>query len=128
VKEGVNFNVRKCKKIKQTHMMMVNEKYRKAVDKFVKIALEKYGDKIADVILFGSVVRGEAKENSDIDVLIVTRKEDFRLRRSLVGLAFDILLETGENISVKVLSKDDFEKHKNFSFLKNVILDGVRLA
>jgi len=127
VKEGVNFNVRKCKKIKQTHMM-VNEKYRKAVDKFVKIALEKYGDKIADVILFGSVVRGEAKENSDIDVLIVTRKEDFRLRRSLVGLAFDILLETGENISVKVLSKDDFEKHKNFSFLKNVILDGVRLA
>ena len=127
MKEGVNFNVRKCKKIKQTHMM-VNEKYRKAVDKFVKIALEKYGDKIADVILFGSVVRGEAKENSDIDVLIVTRKEDFRLRRSLVGLAFDILLETGENISVKVLSKDDFEKHKNFSFLKNVILDGVRLA
>ena len=30
-------------------------------------------------------------------------REDFRLRRELIGLTFDILLETGEDISVKVL-------------------------
>jgi len=108
--------------------MKISEKYRKAADEFVRRALEKYGDKIDSIILFGSVARGEAKEDSDIDVLIVTKKEDFRLRRALVGLAFDILLETRENISVKTLSKEDFERHKNFSFLRNVISEGVKVV
>jgi len=108
--------------------MPIQEKYQKAVDEFVRRVLEKYGDRIESIILFGSVARGEAKEDSDIDVLIVTREEDFRLRRALIGLAFDILLETKEHISVKVLSKDDFEGHKNFSFLRNVISEGIKVA
>lgn len=106
----------------------IQEKYQNPVDEFVKRALEKYRGKIESVILFGSVAREEAKEDSDIDLLIVTKKEDFRLRRALAGLAFDILLETKESISLKVLSKDDFEKHKDFSFLRNVISEGVQLA
>jgi len=106
----------------------IPEKYHTAVDEFVRRVVEKHGGKIESIILFGSVARGEAREDSDIDVLIVTKKEDFRLRRALAGLAFDILLETKESISVKVLSKDDFEKHKNFSFLRNVILEGVQVA
>ena len=100
----------------------------KAVDEFVRRALERYEDKIEDIVLFGSVARGEAGEESDIDILIVTKKEDFRLRRALIGIAFDILLETGENISVKALSKDEFERHKNFSFLRSVISEGVKVA
>jgi len=69
-----------------------------------------------------------AKEESDVDILIVTKDEDFRLRRALIGIAFDILLETEENISVKALSKEEFERHKNFSFLRNVILEGVKVV
>jgi predicted nucleotidyltransferase len=99
------------------------------VNEFVRKTLERDKDKIESIILFGSVARGgEAKEDSDIDVLMIRKKEDFRLRRALAGIAFDILLETGENISVKALSKDDFERHKNFSFLRNLISEGVKLA
>lgn len=108
--------------------MKIEEKYRRAVNEFVMRALERDKDKIKGIILFGSVARGEAKEDSDIDVLMITKKEDFRLRRALAGIAFDILLETGENISVKTLSKDDFERRKNFSFLRNLISEGVKLA
>ena len=98
------------------------------MDEFIRRALEKYKDRIDTIILFGSVVRGEAREDSDIDILIVTKEEDFRLRHILIGIASDILLETEENISVKALSKNDFEKHKNFSFLRNVISEGVKVA
>ena len=98
------------------------------MDEFIRRALEKYKDRIDTIILFGSVARGEAREDSDIDILIVTKEEDFRLRHILIGIAFDILLETEENISVKALSKNDFEKHKNFSFLRNVISEGVKVA
>jgi len=108
--------------------MRIQRRYQKAVDEFVRRALEKYKDRIDTIILFGSVARGEAREDSDIDILIVTKEEDFRLRHILIGIAFDILLETEENISVKALSKNDFEKHKNFSFLRNVISEGVKVA
>ena len=105
--------------------MQIQRKYREAVEEFVRRVLERYRDKIDSIILFGSVARGEAKEDSDIDVLIVVKKEDFKLRRALIGVAFDILLETGKNISVKVLSKNEFEDRRNFSFLRNIISEGV---
>jgi len=108
--------------------MKISERRRKAVEEYVRRALDKYGDRIESIILFGSVARGEAGEESDIDILVVTRKEDFRLRRMLIEIAFDILLDTGENISVKALSKDEFERHKNFSFLKSVISEGIKIA
>ena len=113
--------------IRMIHME-IQDRYKKPVGEFVRMALEKHKDKIDSIILFGSVARGEAREDSDIDVLIVTKKEDFRLRRALIGLAFDILLGTEKNISVKALSKDEFERHKNFSFLRNVISEGVKVV
>jgi len=108
--------------------MQIQKKYRGAVEEFVRRVLERYRDKIDSIILFGSVARGEAKEDSDIDVLIVIKKEDFKLRRALIGVAFDILLETGNDISVKVLSKNEFEDRRDFSFLRNIISEGVKLA
>jgi len=100
--------------------MQIQKKYRGAVEEFVRRVLERYRDKIDSIILFGSVARGEAKEDSDIDVLIVIKKEDFKLRRALIGVAFDILLETGSDISVKVLSKNEFEDRRDFSFRKSI--------
>jgi len=108
--------------------MEIQKKYRGAVEEFVRRVLGRYRDKIDSIILFGSVARGEAKEDSDIDVLIVVKKEDFKLRRALIGVAFDILLETGNDISVKVLSKNEFEDRRDFSFLRNIISEGVKLA
>ena len=108
--------------------LQLEKRYQKALDEFLRRVLEGYGDMIERIILFGSVARGEAREESDIDILIVTKEEDFRLRRALVGIAFDILLETGEDISVKALAKADFERGKNFSFLRHVVSEGVQVA
>jgi len=108
--------------------MKIQKRYQEAVDEFMKRVLEKYRDRIESIILFGSVARGVAKEESDVDILIVTKDEDFRLRRALIGIAFDILLETEKNISVKALSKEEFERRKFFSFLRNVILEGVKVV
>jgi predicted nucleotidyltransferase len=41
----------------------IPEKYQHAVDEFVGRALAKYGDRIERIILFGSVARGEARED-----------------------------------------------------------------
>jgi hypothetical protein len=38
---------------------------------FVKRVLEKYGEKVFSIVLYGSVARGCAEENSDIDLLLI---------------------------------------------------------
>ncbi len=107
--------------------MRINKKYRRALNEFLK-EIQKYKDRILDIVLFGSVARGEAKEDSDLDILVVIKEEDFTLRREIIGIAFDVFLRTGINISVKVISKDDFERFKNFSFLRNVVSEGIKVV
>jgi predicted nucleotidyltransferase len=100
----------------------------KVVGEFVKRASDAYGDHIESITLFGSVARGTARTDSDIDLLVVVDREDFRLRRELIGIAFDILMETGLDLSVKVISSSDFQARKSFSFLRNVLEEGVKVA
>jgi predicted nucleotidyltransferase len=111
-----------------SEISLADKRRQKAVEEFVRKASQEYGDRIRSITLFGSVARGTAVEDSDIDLLVVIDEEDFRLRRKLVGLSFDILLATGGDLSVKVLSDRDFEKHKSYSFLKNVLAEGAKLA
>jgi predicted nucleotidyltransferase len=64
---------------------------RPIVHKFAATARETCGDAIEEIILFGSVARGDDRPDSDIDILVITSREDFRLREYLAGLAFDML-------------------------------------
>jgi uncharacterized protein len=102
--------------------------FRTALDAFLTKAIYRWGDRIEEVILFGSTARGEATPSSDLDLLVITSEEDFRLRRSLIGLAYDIMLETGVNLSVKVLSRGDLERRRNSPFLKAVLAEGARVG
>jgi predicted nucleotidyltransferase len=106
----------------------LDKRRQNAIDEFVKRATQAYGDRIRGITLFGSVARGTPRRDSDIDLLVVIDKEDFRLRRELTGLAFDIFMETGGDLSVKVLSSQDFQARKSFSFLRNVLTEGVKVA
>ena len=85
--------------------MQIQKKYRGAVEEFVRRVLERYRDKIDSIIVFGSVARGEAKADSDIDILVVG---DVNLEE-LVEVLFPILLEYGELISAKNMEKDRFD-------------------
>jgi len=109
---------------KMTHME-ISERRREAVEEFVRRALSRYGDRIESIILFGSVARGEAKEDSDIDILVIG---DVSLEE-LVEVSFPILLEYGELISAKNMEKDrfDFSAKEGHSFVRNVLKEGVVL-
>jgi predicted nucleotidyltransferase len=84
----------------------------------------------ATIILYGSFARGDSKENSDFDILIlidknkVTRTDEKRLKYPL----YEIEFETGKIISPIVFSKTDWEyKHKSTPFYENVTKDGIVL-
>jgi len=108
--------------------MQIQAKYKGAVKEFVSRALKRYGDKIDSIILFGSVARGEAKEDSDIDILVIWEGEEAEGWRAMTGLAFDVLLDEEEYISVKVLGLKDLQVKAKNQFIKNVMKEGVKIA
>jgi predicted nucleotidyltransferase len=98
---------------------------RPIVHEFAAKAREACGDAIEEIILFGSVARGDDRPDSDIDILVITSREDFRLREYLTGLAFDLLMQTGERLSVKVLSRADVASAPQYPFIRHLLRDGV---
>jgi predicted nucleotidyltransferase len=41
-----------------------------ALDRFTRSVRERFGDRVSEIVLFGSYARGEANEESDVDVLV----------------------------------------------------------
>jgi len=85
---------------------------------------------IEKIILFGSVARGDDTKDSDIDILIITKNvdDDLKIEDDIYGKTFDILLETGEYLSVKIRPKGHYQKYIHFPFYSNVEKDGVLIS
>lgn len=66
------------------------------MESFVRILKEKHGNRIHKIVLFGSTARGEAEEESDVDVLVVA---DGVIQKEVSKIAFQILLKYGVVIS-----------------------------
>ncbi len=78
----------------------------------VRILLERiYGNRLVDIVLFGSFSRDRAREDSDIDIAVVlkgnveTIKEIGRISSAI----YDLELETGELISIYPLSEEEIK-------------------
>ncbi len=83
----------------------------------------------AKVVLFGSRARGDAKKDSDWDLLILTDSLNIRVLEDLFrDKIYDLELETGETISIFVYNKKDWtSKHKITPLYKSIKKEGVVL-
>ena len=84
----------------------------------------------ATVILFGSEARGEARIDSDIDLLIVipdNLKSGYnKIRSQITDLLYDIELRHGILISPLILTQSMWTAHTT-PFTLNVLKDGITL-
>jgi predicted nucleotidyltransferase len=85
---------------------------------------------IEKIILFGSVARGEDTEESDIDILIITKNinDDLKIRDDVYSKTWDVRLDTMVRISVKMRTIEQYEYYKDFPFYVNVEKDGVLIG
>ena len=84
----------------------------------------------ATAILYGSEARGDAKPNSDIDVLILLDGDhmDWDVRDSVAYPLCDIEWATGVSISPMIILKRDWENRPfKTPFYINVMNEGIRI-
>lgn len=87
-----------------------------ALSSFAELVKSAYGDDFAGLVLFGSHARGEANEDSDIDVAVILRVIGDRraVRDRLAELSYDVMLESGEDIQAIAVSQKQWEFPETF--------------
>jgi len=102
-----------------------------AVQRFLTLIADRYD--MAGAIVYGSRARGTHRPDSDADVLVLLKGEHQRVLKTTLAMAdvaYDVLLETGINISPLPVWLDQWEHPESFSnpeLLHNIAREGVRL-
>lgn len=97
---------------------ILERKYRALEDFTARVRSSAVGDRVARMILYGSVLRGDAGPESDVDLLVVATGDIRAVGQTLGDIAFEILLEHGELISPVVYCPDEF-RHPHY-FLRQI--------
>ena len=101
-------------------------KIKKVLEEFKKEISELYGERLKEIILYGSYSRGDATEDSDIDLLVVLSGKispGEEIDR-MIDIITEINLKYGVLISVYPVSEENYKK-LNSPLLINVRREGI---
>ncbi len=104
----------------------MDPKIKRLIDQVKAHLHERYGEGIRRVILYGSYARGEATEDSDVDVLVLVDPSvnPREVEDSLCDLLYDMILDEGELVSVMAIPEERYENY-NSPFMLNVRKEGM---
>lgn len=97
--------------------------------RFARELRRRYGDAVLEVRLFGSFARGEADEESDVDVAVVLESVDWETRRDVIDLATDVGLAHDLLISPTIFDRATYEawRRQERALVLDVEREGVPL-
>ena len=111
-------------------MPSYNDKFREAADEFARRVAAELGDAVDSVVLYGSVARGDARAESDIDLLVIA-PERGAVKETVFGIADELTAQSGyaNLIEEFCYGRDHFQEMRRIGspFILNVLSEGVAL-
>lgn len=107
--------------------MKLTSKEEKVIRSFKEKIKSEFKEAILQVMVFGSKAREDAKENSDIDIIVFTCLEDWRECDKIREIGYELDEEIDYRLSIQVLPKShiDYLLKNNFQFIRNIENEGV---
>jgi len=105
-------------------MNTVLAKKQPALDDFIdRVRRANIGDNIVKMILYGSVLRGDATPESDIDLFVIATGDLRAVEQTADDIAFEVMLEHDERVSPIVYCVDVL-RHPPSYFAYRVVKQG----
>ena len=99
------------------------------VNELIRGLTEIFQDKISRIILFGSVARNEATEESDVDIaIIITNEIDEETKDKFINWAAELDIRFNQVFSIVDIPEERMKKWgKILPFYKNIEEEGIVL-
>ncbi len=88
-----------------------------------------FGETLSKIIVYGSYARGDYKENSDIDIMVLVKLSEAEIKKienDVYDIAFEFEMDTGIDISPIIKSEAQYEYWVDvLPFYRNVKKEGI---
>mgnify|MGYP000208431677 CR=1 FL=1 len=105
---------------------------RNLLDQYTEILQKIYGKHLKKVILYGSYARGDYRDDSDIDIMILTSLSNMEIEK-IENKIFDVAFEFEMEYGIVINPVLENEEHFNYwlgalPFYDNVKKEGVEIG
>lgn len=109
----------------------MSDRMRSLMEMYVAEIKKIYGSHLCQIILYGSYARGDYREDSDVDIMILLDMSDIDLKeysKQLSYMTYDFNMDNDIDIKPIAKSERHFKKWvENYPFYVNVNKEGVVL-
>lgn len=102
---------------------------REALKRITETLKGRFPDRIISIYAFGSRVRGDHEEWSDLDVLVVVKNKDPDIEKGIIDIFTDEEMETGIPFAPVIKDVRVFERERELKtpFYQDIMKEGVLL-
>jgi predicted nucleotidyltransferase len=109
-----------------TKNMSINDKLKTILTQLRSHFEQLYGDRLTQMVLYGSQARGDARPDSDIDILVVLKGQvnpGEEIKRTS-HIRADLSLQNDEVISCQFMNEEKFTNYQS-PLLRNIRKEGI---
>jgi predicted nucleotidyltransferase len=94
---------------------------------FARLLRERLGPRVRKIVLFGSRARGDARADSDYDVVVVVDRRGADVREAILAIEVDLMDRFGSLVACLLRDEREWEASRRMPIGLNEAREGVSL-